>query len=148
MRRLKRFAQLTNTERVLLLRTWCIVAFTRIALWILPLPRATCAVRKIERIIEGVSVEQVVWAVKVVSRYVPQATCLAQALAVHGFLSNAGRESRVQLGVAKDLGRFEAHAWVVCGSEIVIGGPDVSRYTDLTDLQGIISKRWEAGVPQ
>ena len=134
MRRLKRLAGMTNHERALLLRTFFIVGIARLSLWLLPVATA-------RRVVMATSVgpceaspAQSVWAVKLVSRYLPHATCLTQAIAVQALLARIGHDSRVEIGVAKDAGKFEAHAWVTCGDEIVIGGPDVARYSRLITL--------------
>jgi transglutaminase superfamily protein len=131
MRRLKRLAMLTNVERLLLLRVWLVVWVARVSLWLMPTPIVRNVVRQAASVAHETSIEQSVWAVKVVSRYVLRATCLTQALAAQALLARAGRESLVEIGVAKNSGKFEAHAWVVCGNQIVIGGPNVERYSRL-----------------
>ena len=132
MRRLKRLAGLTNGERLLLLRALVVVGVARASLWLLPVAAARRVVMTTAAVADKASAEQSVWAVKAVSRYLPRATCLTQALAVQALLARVGHESRVEIGVAKDSGKFEAHAWVTCGDRIVIGGPDVARYSRLT----------------
>jgi hypothetical protein len=92
-------------------------------------------------ITDGYSVEQIVWAVRATSRYVPNATCLTQALVVQRFLIRSGHRCRLRLGVAKDAVRgFEAHAWVECGERVVIGesgGESVtSRFTPIAAWEG------------
>jgi hypothetical protein len=75
------------------------------------------------------SVAQCAWAVRAVSRYVPGATCLTRALAAQALLTNAGHQPRIEIGVRKDgQDRFLAHAWVVCGEQIVIGGAEADGY--------------------
>lgn len=64
---------------------------------------------------------QVIWAVRLASRYVPRATCLTQALTAQMLLNGSGIDSRLQIGVARAAG-FEAHAWVECGGRVVVGG--------------------------
>jgi hypothetical protein len=132
MRRMRRLAALTGSERSLLLRALFIVGVARGALWILPVGAARRLVAAAARTPKDISVERFVWAVKGVSRRVPRATCLTQALAVQALLARAGHKSRVEIGVAKNSGLFEAHAWVVYGDRVVIGGPDVARYSRLT----------------
>jgi hypothetical protein len=147
-KRMTRFGQLSAAERLLLLRATFVVASARTGLWVLPLEatrRIAAAVSKGAS--KGVSkvtakgptrhsVEQLVWAVTAVSRYVPAATCLTQALAAQALLADAGYSSRVEIGVAKDEPhRFEAHAWVTCGDQVVIGGPHVARYASLKVLE-------------
>jgi len=136
MRRLKRLAGLTREERLLLLRGLLVVGVTRLALWMLPLAIARRVIPITARVREAIPVERLVWAVKVASRCVPQATCLTQALAVQALLASAGYASSIEIGVTKDTARrFEAHAWVICGSQIVIGGPEVSSYVRLTSWE-------------
>ena len=132
MRRLKRFMGLTTVERSLLFRALFVVGTARMALWSLPVAAARRLVAAAAGVMDPAYADKSVWAVKVASRYIPRATCLTQALAVQAMLARAGRDSRVEIGVAKEAGQFEAHAWVVCTDQILIGGPDVSRYSRLT----------------
>lgn len=81
--------------------------------------------------------EQVVWAVRVASRYLPGATCLTQALAAQALLTHSGFPAQVEIGVAKDsdeekVRQFRAHAWVVCHGQVVLGGQPGPRYNSLT----------------
>lgn len=78
------------------------------------------------------SVERMVWAVSVVSRYLPGANCLTQASAAQALLTQSGFPSQVEIGVAKDgLRRLQAHAWVVCQGQVVLGGQQQSRYNSI-----------------
>ena len=70
-------------------------------------------------------------AVSSLSRYVPRATCLTQALALHVLLRRSGLESRIHIGVAKQHGHFKSHAWVESQDEVVIGDYDWKRYTTI-----------------
>ena len=132
MGRLRRLAGLTGGERWLLLRALFTVAVAAAALRVLPLEMARRVVARASGGTRGMPVEQIAWAVKAWGRYVPRATCLTQALALQALLAASGYGSRVEIGVAKDAGqRFEAHAWVVYGDRVLIGGPDVGRYAPL-----------------
>lgn len=134
MASLKRFAALSSQDRYLLLRALCLVAAVRIGLFLLPfrtIQRLAARARRRARPIH--SVGRCVWAVRASSRYVPGATCLTQALAAQVLLAESGFDSRIEIGVTKDeQRRFRAHAWVVCGEEIVIGGAEADRYVPLT----------------
>jgi hypothetical protein len=56
------------------------------------------------------------------SRFVPEASCLTQALTAQVLLKREGFDPRLQIGVARDAaGAFKAHAWVECGGQIVVG---------------------------
>src|SRR5690349_8142491 len=99
MRRLKRFAEISWTERWLLLRAWFIVTIARASLWLLPMTAARrLAVTATAVLAHEVSTPQCVWAVKVASRYVPRATCLTQALAVQSLLAQTGCDSQLEIG--------------------------------------------------
>lgn len=141
MRELRRFAQLTFAERLLLLKTVYIVLAVRTALCLFPI---TCAGRvafRLANVLDGVSPGQSIWAVRILSRYIPGATCLTQALLVQSILEQAGWDSRLEIGVRKHSGRFQAHAWVVCGKEVVIGGPDIGAYLRLADGTEVFGAR-------
>jgi Transglutaminase-like superfamily len=60
--------------------------------------------------------------VAAVSRFVPGASCLTQALAARVVLAREGYDSTLQLGMARIDGRLQAHAWLVCDGLIVVGG--------------------------
>ncbi len=137
MRKLTKFLRLSAAEQFLLLRTVIIVAAIRVGLWVLPfrvVQRFTFRAREKKR--SRYSVEQFIWAVRATSRYVPRATCLTQAIAAQILLMRAGYDPQVKIGVAKNEKKlFEAHAWLVLGDKVLIGGMEVERYTALTVLE-------------
>jgi hypothetical protein len=139
MGKIKRFAGLPRAEQLLLLRTLFVVGLIRVGLWVLPfrvMQRFAFRARRKQE--TAYSVEQFVWAVRAVSRRVPGATCLTQALAAQVLLSRAGHSSRVEIGVAKgEKNQFQAHAWLVLGDRVLIGGAGLERYTPLV--------AWEEG---
>lgn len=61
-----------------------------------------------------------------VSRYIPGATCLTQALALKWMLGRRRIGSHLRIGVTKDAdGTFKAHAWLETMSQrVLIGGRD------------------------
>jgi hypothetical protein len=132
MRKLRRFAQLTMAEQLILIRVLLVVGVARATLWILPMEAARKLVASATTGTAGYSIKQLLWAVKVTSRYLPGATCLTQALAAQAPLTRSGYPSQVEIGVAKNESRrFQAHAWVVCQGEIVLGGQQVEQYNPL-----------------
>ena len=137
MRRLRRFVRASWAERFLLLRALFVVCLTRLGLWLLPIGavrRIALRTGKTTRVSHPVP--RLVWAVKAVSRFVPLATCLTQALALQWLLSRSGHTSRVHLGARRDAaGKFEAHAWVECEDRVVIGGPEAHEYVPLAAWQ-------------
>jgi len=77
--------------------------------------------------------EQLAREVRVVSNYVPHATCLTQALAGQVLLTRYGYPTAVHVGVTKEEGKetFEAHAWLESNGKVVIGESEVG-YVPLT----------------
>jgi hypothetical protein len=132
MWRLRRLTQLTVTEGRVLIRAFLVVGVARASLWILPIKAVRKVVARAAPGATGDSVEQLLWAVKVASRYLPGTTCLTQALAAQVLLTHSGFPSQMEIGVAKDeLQRFQAHAWVVCQGQVVLGRRDVERYNSM-----------------
>lgn len=86
---------------------------------------------------DTIAIEQICRAVRRVSRYIPSASCLTQALAAKILLRRSGHEAKLRIGVAKGAaGDFQAHAWVEVAGRSVIGGSDsqLRRYTGLPEF--------------
>jgi hypothetical protein len=66
-------------------------------------------------------------------------TCLPRSLALQRWLEGRGIPgARVHLGVRGLGGRFEAHAWVTVGDELIGDRPEhVATFTPLTDATGV-----------
>lgn len=80
--------------------------------------------------------KKVSWAVRVVSRFIPSATCLAQALALQTLLSREGIHSDLAIGVARgDESGIAAHAWLEVDGTVMIGGEERNRFTRLKMLE-------------
>lgn len=144
MKRLEKFLQLSPIDRGLLVRVVLLVGAIRIGLCLLPfqtlrrwLARLSERSNKMQPT-DSSTIDRIAWAAAVASRYVPKATCLAQALAAQALLEREGFRAHLRLGVAKSEGqRLQAHAWVEIRGEIVIGGrEDVARFTPLPPLDG------------
>ena len=143
MRRLLKLLVLPAEDRVLLLCAAWWVGAVRFGLWLVPfgtlrrwLIRMTRA--KTESLTFNPSaIKRVVWAVTAVSRYVPAATCLTQALATQVMLGRRGQLTNLRIGVAKSVrGQLKAHAWLELDGQIVIGEQkDLTRYTPLSSLK-------------
>lgn len=130
---MKKLAALAPQNRSLLLRALFLVAAVRTGLFLLPfrtVKRMSARARR--RAVPIRSVANCAWAICAASRYVPGASCLTQAIAAQVLLAESGYDSRIEIGVRKDEHRrFRAHAWVVCGEEIVVGAADAYRYVPL-----------------
>lgn len=142
MQRVYKFLRLPSTDRRLLVKTMLLLWAVRLGLWLLPfqslwrlLARMTRGTAKLHEV-NPASVNQVVWGVRASSRYVPAATCLAQALAAKLLLNRRGYPARLCFGVARSgAGQFQAHAWVECQGRVVIGGLEpLSHFTPVMSL--------------
>lgn len=129
--------QISRAEWKLLFNAAFKVALARGALWIMPLERVRRLVAKHRA--QGApdeSVERIVWAVSVASRYIPSATCLVQAVAAQTLLTQHGIVAQLHVGVAlSDNGQFQAHAWIEHEGRIVIGGVQSNQYRKLLVLE-------------
>lgn len=71
--------------------------------------------------------KRVAWGVSRASAYVPGASCLTQALAGQYLLSRRGVASQIRVGVDRESRQqVKAHAWLVSGDWIVLGGSSQS----------------------
>jgi hypothetical protein len=142
MKRLRKFLYLAPRDRRLLVSTTILLGAIRLGLRLLPFRTMRRMVIQLAQTPTGLhptkqySVDRLAWAVTVASRYVPKATCLAQALAAQVLLGRYGYLSQLRLGVARDEeGRLEAHAWLESHGRIVVGGGELSRYTLLSGME-------------
>lgn len=118
-----------------------LVALVRLGLWLLPF-------RTIQRVCayfgrpagsgSAGGTKEIVWTVRLASRYVPRATCLVQALATQILLGRRGYAGQVHIGVALNgKSGFRAHAWVESQGEILIGGSEeLDGYAPMLVLNG------------
>lgn len=144
MRRLSRFFELSPAERHQLMVAALLLGLIKMGLMVLPFQRLQNILARLARskdqsiLSSDEQRELVVRAVVTASRHMPfSLTCLPQALATFVLLSRQGYSARVHFGVAKDVeGRLEAHAWVECQGQIVIGGAERERFTPLVALEG------------
>lgn len=115
------------------------MATVRVALWVIPFPKLKRAMET-DRFphlrLPEFSEEQIAWAVRLSSRYIPGASCLTQALTAQILLNRAGLGSQLHIGVAKG-DAFESHAWIECGGRVLVGGAGQSaRYVRILTLVG------------
>jgi len=136
MRALRRFRNLPPTRRRLAVTSLLTVAAVRIGLAVLPFGRLRAILRRVKsspsrRPGAVPSAEELAWAVGVASRYVPRATCLVQALALELLLARSGRAAEVRIGVAKQNGHLQAHAWVESEGQRLLEDSEPTRFTSL-----------------
>jgi hypothetical protein len=143
LHRVHKFSCLPAAQRRLVLQAALLLGAIRLGLWLLPF-------RTLQRLLArlaqtptapleagAATIGDVVWAVAGVSRYVPGATCLTQALAARVLLARRGQQTQLRLGVARSAaGEFQAHAWVEWQGRVVIGGADAPlRFTPMPSLE-------------
>jgi hypothetical protein len=131
---------LSDDEQRRVVLAGVVVVAMRLGLWVIPY-------RILRRMVEvsprtapqPPGTEPPAWVARyivAISRYVPQATCLTQALAAHLLLRREGFKPQLQLGVARDEGVFKAHAWIECNGMFIVGDFRGSR-TNYTSLKSI-----------
>nr|UXE41701.1 hypothetical protein Hi04_10k_c5966_00034 [uncultured bacterium] len=130
----RKLGRLSSAERSLLLQTFLLLAWVRLALWVLPfrwvsrvLARhsGSCGIRT------AIPEARLIWAVRVMAARVPAATCLVQAMTAKYLLERRGRNPCLCLGITKDNGILLAHAWLVLDGRTVLGGEIAPSYSGL-----------------
>jgi hypothetical protein len=110
-------------------------ALVRLALWALPFRTVRNAVARVAApaniTVTRPPLDRIVWSIHVAARFIPRASCLTQSLTAQILLVRYGYPAVVRLGVARDAGQFEAHAWVESDGRVVIGEADLHRYTPM-----------------
>jgi hypothetical protein len=129
----RRYVALSARERGLVLEALLLMVLVRVGL-------AGCSVLRVRRMLslyterrgscggsDRGDLQRIQWAVAAGARRVPGATCLVQALTADALLRRRGFPSEMCLGVRKrgtPSGSFEAHAWVLCDRQLVVGALD------------------------
>jgi hypothetical protein len=130
---LQRLLQLSSPDRWLLAQSGFLVLYVRIGLWVLPYNALRSSLLRRPKTPYGqYPSSRIIWAVSAVSRYIPKASCLTQAIAAETLLRINGYPAAVHIGVARsETQAFEAHAWVECQGRIVLGRLGIERFTPL-----------------
>ena len=137
---LKRFLSLSKRERLLLFQAAISIFLIRLSLALLSLRNVHRLAVKITWLCdESLSADRIVRAVRSAARFIPGSTCLVQALAAQSLLAPHGYNPLLTIGVAKnECNQFQAHAWVVCENEVLIGGQQTGNFTALLKLDPVI----------
>ena len=118
------FLKLSFEDKFILIKSFFLLWIIRVMLWILPFSVIQKIIGRFT-IISGeyhsIPLEKLTWSVAVMSRYVPKATCLTRALTAQILLAGQNYSSNLKIGVYKENGEFEAHAWLESGDKIVLG---------------------------
>jgi hypothetical protein len=139
--RIEKYFSLPPIEKRLALNAALLVIAFRVGLWCLPyrvLRRsAEVGPRERARLADDDPAMRIASYVRAISRYVPMATCLTQALTVALLLRRGGLTPNLRIGAGRDeKGQFRAHARVECDGRIVIGDlPELASYGQLHNLR-------------
>lgn len=135
IRRVRSFARLASGEQRLLLSAFFWLSVAKLGLSLGSFPALQRVLERCARSgsVQSNQVPRIIWAVTTAARHFPVAcACLPQALAAQVMLGRRNHSAELKIGVAKmDPGKLEAHAWLECDGQVVLGGPDVSRYAQL-----------------
>lgn len=140
MRRLNKFLRLPFREKILFVRIWVLLSIIRLGLSLLSFTTLRKVLAVISPLIarggQTCSEDLLVWAVGAASRYVPRATCLAQALSIQLVLKQSGRQASLHIGVnGVERDHLNAHAWVESQGKVLYGGSNLGSYTHLVALE-------------
>ncbi len=141
MRKLARFLRLPLADQGLLMEAAACLACCRFAVRLVPLTSLRQTLKRLATLIRTIpekspdAAVRIGSAVHLVSRCLPKATCLPQALAGEFLLLRRGLPARLRLGVnERPGGGIQAHAWLESGERIIVGGPDApAQYASLLD---------------
>jgi hypothetical protein len=134
--RVARFRSLPSSDRDLFLVALVAIVTVRVGLW-------ATSFRRLRRSVERIAprrgradptpgeADRIGWAVGSAARFVPNATCLPRALAAEAILRRRGHPAHLRLGVTRDGGGVQAHAWVESYGRVVVGDGDVERFAPL-----------------
>lgn len=107
-------AALTQALTAAALRTMSFGTLFRLAEWGRPL---------VQWLLRGPE-SQVVWAITATGRRLGSlSTCLVRALVAELALSTPHRALQIRMGVRRSVNGLDAHAWLVDGDRVLLGGP-------------------------
>jgi hypothetical protein len=111
------------------------LVLSRLAVRLLPPARLFAWANRPARRIRRFALDEadwVAWAVQhAAARPGMHALCLPRALAAHAMLRRRGIASRLVLGVSRDGGELDAHAWIEVGGKQVVGGEEAGGFTPI-----------------
>lgn len=123
------FFKLNNLEKIILIKALMLLWIVRIMLYALPFQTLKNIIKKFtsteENKIHPVTMEKLIWAVEIMSIYTPRATCLTRALSAQILLARYNYSSNIKIGVSKNDGEFEAHAWLEADNKIILGESEI-----------------------
>ena len=152
IRRLQQFLRLDAADKKLFAQVWLRLLQVRIKLWTSTYKETRSWLEKRASVGSPVKSDQqhaetIARFVSAASRFVPEASCLTQALAGESLLRGSGLEPSLHIGVKKDNNDlFEAHAWLELGEIKLIGGPASSEFSRFQFDMPNVPKRQSIGT--
>lgn len=117
----RKFISLSSADRMLVLRALMVSGAMRLALVLLPFDFIHRTVSSTRARGTAVSLEKVLWAIRVVRRRLPRVRCLPRSLAAQHLLLRNGYPAQLKIGVTRlSDGTLHAHAWIECGGKTLL----------------------------
>lgn len=136
--RVVRWARLFRRHYFLLLKTLVVLAAIRIVLTLRSYRPVLAWIGRVPpREGPRIPLPLLAWAVERMAPLVPHASCLTQALTLRYLAAREGQACTIRIGVRQQQGKpFDAHAWVIAGGTVMIGGQEerIEDFTPIVDL--------------
>lgn len=135
LEKLARYGRLLKRHYALLLKSWVSLVIIRCILSARGYQPVLAHIKGVRpRNTSPIPLPILAWSVRNTARAVPGASCLTQALAVRYLAAREGAECIIRIGVKQRPEEpFEAHAWVLAGDDVLIGG-QIERIEDFTPI--------------
>jgi hypothetical protein len=144
---LARVLALSPIQRSMLRHAFPVVLGVRMALWFVPVRRilgyAAARSASADRTSPNavLSAASIAWSVRVVSRRIPGASCLTQAISGQILLARQGIPTTLHLGMARSPEEgMRAHAWLDCQGQTVLGGQVAGQYARFPGLDTVLGR--------
>jgi hypothetical protein len=128
MKKIRHFLRWPRPAKHLAVETALLLWAVRVALWLVPFKWIHRLITRYNRLKadhgeESLEIARIIPMVVAISRYVPRATCLAQAITAQILLARRHVATTLQIGVAKpdssDI--LRAHAWLEYHNRVILG---------------------------
>lgn len=134
----RKLIKIDTSDRFLLIEAAILLILIRLGLQLLQFQNLRYILAKVIRPKQNkqASIYKIIWAITMVSPYIPGVKCLARAIVAQVMLSKHGYPNQLRIGVGKDQqGQFIAHAWVENRGRTVIGGiGNMTKYYNVMSL--------------
>jgi len=146
MRRVCKFFYLPAVDKRLLVRSLILLWVIRLGQWLLPFQTLSRLLgylirpSKTRHLGSIPSQDSIAWAVTAASRYVFKTTCLTQALTLQILLQKEGYDATLRIGIARNEGQFQAHAWIESQGDVLTGESERERYIPLLTMEKKVSE--------